>query len=248
MDPEQVHALRTGTRRAEAILGVLSTTGNGPSRRFRKALKRVRRCAGTVRDWDVQLGFLRKFSTAENSEPLTGLIKTVSRKRSRAAQELHRTLDKEDEPLIAGLKAMEHTLGPESSPALQKSWSTKAASLAVERRHTLATWPRLNERTLHDFRIHVKDLRDTLLLGLSVRSRQMQQVTAIKDSLGEWHDWSVLSALAQKDKQMAALPFARRIAAVEKAKCAAALQQALAFRKFLRKSLTTAARRVSSTG
>jgi CHAD domain-containing protein len=55
-DPEHVHQLRVGTRRAGAALQIFETCL--PAREFKKAKKRlreIRRAAGEARDWDVFL-------------------------------------------------------------------------------------------------------------------------------------------------------------------------------------------------
>ncbi len=55
-DPEYVHQLRVGTRRAAAALRIFSLCL--PEKEFRAArrqLKRIRRAAGAARDWDVFL-------------------------------------------------------------------------------------------------------------------------------------------------------------------------------------------------
>jgi CHAD domain-containing protein len=247
MAPGQVHALRTGTRRAEAILHVIGVADAKHPRRFRKALQRLRQRAGAVRDLDVLLGFLQTLPPAGDPEPLATFKEIISKKRRRAAHKLRLTLKEDARHLIAGLQAMERTLAAGHPRTLQKRWNAKAARLAAEHRRTLAAWPRLNGTTLHDFRIQARQLRDTLLLSQSPAADELRQATAAKDSLGEWHDWSILSALAHKNKKMKAQPFVRQIAKIEKARREAALQQAMAFQEFLRNIPLAPARQVPIT-
>jgi CHAD domain-containing protein len=55
-DPERVHQLRVGTRRAGAALDVFGDCLSKPAaRKTRRFLKKIRRAAGDVRDWDVFL-------------------------------------------------------------------------------------------------------------------------------------------------------------------------------------------------
>ena len=55
-DPERVHQLRVGTRRARAALDVFGDCLSKPvARKIRRFLKKTRRAAGDVRDWDVFL-------------------------------------------------------------------------------------------------------------------------------------------------------------------------------------------------
>ena len=58
-DVEYVHQLRVGTRRADAALRIFAGCLPGKTyRKARKHLKRLRRAAGAVRDWDVFLADL----------------------------------------------------------------------------------------------------------------------------------------------------------------------------------------------
>src|SRR5437867_308777 len=59
--PEHVHQLRVGTRRLAAALSVLKPClDHELQRRLRRATRRLRRAAGTVRDLDVQRQMLAK--------------------------------------------------------------------------------------------------------------------------------------------------------------------------------------------
>jgi CHAD domain-containing protein len=55
--PEQVHDLRTNTRRVEASLKALQLDRNGEGRQVLKAVTPMRKRAGGVRDMDVLTGF-----------------------------------------------------------------------------------------------------------------------------------------------------------------------------------------------
>ena len=232
--PEAVHALRTGTRRADAILQIVVSRRDGPCKRFQKGLKRVRRSAGTVRDWDVLIGLLQALPPANQPEPLRDLIEHLSRKRARAARRLHAALRRDRRNLVSGLNRLGDALAPGAARISRASWNMRTQAQAAERLRRLEQWPRLTAKTLHSFRVRAKHLRDTLHLGGSPRSRLLAEVTAVKDGLGDWHDWRVLSELAKKHPETADGPFAAQIAAAEKAKRTGALRQARAFQGFLR--------------
>src|SRR5437016_5278776 len=58
-DPEDVHQLRVGTRRAVAALNIFEACLPGKVyRKGRRRLRRLRRAAGAARDWDVFLATL----------------------------------------------------------------------------------------------------------------------------------------------------------------------------------------------
>lgn len=64
-DPEMVHDLRVGTRRATAALDVFAyLLPNKACKKARKRLKKLRRAAGMARDWDVF------FTTLDEQTPL----------------------------------------------------------------------------------------------------------------------------------------------------------------------------------
>lgn len=91
-DPEHVHRLRVGTRRAGAALRIFEATV--PDKLLRKAkrlLRSVRRAAGAARDWDVFVGDLlerAEHARATEHAGLDFLIGYGSGQRDAAQQEL----------------------------------------------------------------------------------------------------------------------------------------------------------------
>src|SRR5262245_52666668 len=70
-DPEHVHQLRVGTRRARAALDIFANCL--PAKTVKaagKQLRQIRRAAGEARDWDVFLLTLR--TRAQRSSPVAG--------------------------------------------------------------------------------------------------------------------------------------------------------------------------------
>src|SRR5437879_5121556 len=73
-DPEYVHQLRVGTRRAGAAIDIFSPClPDKVYRAARKQLKRLRRAAGEARDWDVFLMDLTEWSQKKNRRHQAGL-------------------------------------------------------------------------------------------------------------------------------------------------------------------------------
>ncbi len=73
-DPEPVHDLRVASRRAAAAIDALGDLLPGKARRkARKALKRLRRAAGTARDADVFLDGIRGWSVHQSPADRPGL-------------------------------------------------------------------------------------------------------------------------------------------------------------------------------
>jgi CHAD domain-containing protein len=73
-DPEHVHQLRVGTRRARAALDIFACCL--PSRVYkgaRKHLRNIRQVAGEARDWDVFLASLTRWAREHGRKPRPGL-------------------------------------------------------------------------------------------------------------------------------------------------------------------------------
>jgi len=89
-DPEHVHQLRVGTRRAGAALRIFaSTLPEKAQRRARRHLRGMRRAAGAARDWDVfQIELLARKQQAEAKErPGLDLLLGYASGQRAAAQE-----------------------------------------------------------------------------------------------------------------------------------------------------------------
>src|SRR5258707_4887072 len=74
-DPENVHQLRVGTRRAGAALRIFADCL--PKRLYdktRKSLRSLRRSAGAARDWDVFLETLQTRVTRSATKQQRGLV------------------------------------------------------------------------------------------------------------------------------------------------------------------------------
>jgi CHAD domain-containing protein len=91
-DPEHVHQLRVGTRRARAALDIFACClPSKIHKRARKHLRAIRQVAGEARDWDVFLAGLIRWSREHGSKArpgLDGLIGYVVAKREGAQLQL----------------------------------------------------------------------------------------------------------------------------------------------------------------
>lgn len=73
-DPEDVHQLRVGTRRARAALDIFEPCLPAKIyKKTRKGLRRIRRAAGDARDWDVFLASLTAWAQQQISKHRPGL-------------------------------------------------------------------------------------------------------------------------------------------------------------------------------
>ena len=85
--PNDVHKLRTASRRVEAIAGVLQAAGGKKSWRLVKSIEPVRKTAGGVRDMDVLLADARKLARYRGGASLTRLIAHLETVRQQNAEQ-----------------------------------------------------------------------------------------------------------------------------------------------------------------
>lgn len=229
--PEQVHLLRTQSRRIEASVHALLPQDDKLARRLLKAIKPIRRAAGHVRDMDVFIGntlrlrHTNKAGVAE--EDVVQLVEQLSNLRRRNIATLADTVARKQSSLRKLLKKYRKAL--KASAGAQRNGHPAATQvLASELDH----WPRLQADNLHDFRIRSKELRYMLQLSPQPNRRSLEKLGKVKDSAGQWHDWLELQDLAVKllgDSDHA--PLLRAVRAVTREKLRDALAAANAVRK-----------------
>jgi CHAD domain-containing protein len=193
--PEEVHLLRTSTRRLEATVAALVIDREKPSRRLVKAIRPVRKAAGKVRDMDVLIGEAMTLPDHQVSEAAIRLVEHLAKMRVKNARKLRgvirargedaRRLLKQSSKLIRRkLKDDSGALDGEAAPQILKT----------ELKH----WPELDAGNLHLFRIRIKELRYMLQLGQEADEKLVAALGEVKDSIGEWHDWVELLKIARK--------------------------------------------------
>src|SRR5258708_32442674 len=94
-DARNVHRLRTGTRRLQILLGELSPETDRSQKKLLKLLGRIRKRAGKVRDFDVQLAALRSFKIPREPRRKTQLINHLIELRGQQDKKLRKAVDEE---------------------------------------------------------------------------------------------------------------------------------------------------------
>lgn len=204
--PEDVHKLRTRTRRIEAVAAALEPAAPNETRRLRKILKPVRKAAGNVRDMDVLTADLLHLRQSSNSDALVRLIEHLAARRNEHAGELIEAIAGQLKPARRRLKDFADTI---ESVAVGKKPVRRAVahtldsddgsgSAADQLIAELARWPALHSRNLHDFRLKVKELRYLLQAFPESDERLIEALGQVKDEIGFWHDWQQLGEIARK--------------------------------------------------
>jgi len=199
--PKRVHELRTGARKYETIVQVLRCDTKQSERRPLRAVKRIRRRAGTVRDLDVLTNKARTLEIPDEQDCLVLLLERLGADRVRQARKLKRIIERQRPSLRRQLKQTARRLERRLSKSKQnRAGAGVAATLlatAVASMAELAAPMRLNHQTLHPYRLKVKELRDVLRIAAGDDQAGLVKLLGdVKDAIGEWHDWETLIEIA----------------------------------------------------
>jgi CHAD domain-containing protein len=193
--PEDVHDLRTRSRRVEASIHALAPRLDAAAERLLKHLKPLRRAAGRVRDMDVLFSKLCRLSGDSGAQAVIQLGQHLSNLRQRHADRLRHVVRRRGARVRRELKrfacSLEHSVAG-------KAHIYEAPQVLA---HRLQQWPKLTSGNLHEFRIVAKELRYMLQLSNGVPqprlSARLDALDQTKDIAGEWHDWVELRTVAQ---------------------------------------------------
>jgi CHAD domain-containing protein len=192
--PDDVHRYRTCTRRLQALLEEVAPKLGRNERKLLKALNRLRRRAGRVRDLDVQIAALRNLKIPQEPGRKALLLHTLAEMRSKREKKLHESMDSKT---LRGLRKR-------VKKAASNFHSSDAADPIALARTIFAQVARiqtpLTEEVLHRYRLQGKRVRYVVeLAGETPEAEPMlQALKQMQDVLGDWHDWLTLSESAVK--------------------------------------------------
>jgi CHAD domain-containing protein len=203
--PEQVHALRTQSRRIEATLQALSLDSRQKTRRLLKEICKLRKRAGKVRDMDVLTDSLSRLRRDDSeSECFVRLIEHLGAQRQKHAEKLHALKQQYEWEMRKGLNRTSRRIEkmlPRSANRKSDadSVSTAVAASVLKLSSELKLPPRLHRTNLHEYRLKVKELRNVLQMAEnSDQQGFVESLGEVKDAIGEWHDWEELVAIAKE--------------------------------------------------
>ena len=208
-DAEDVHRLRTTVRRLEVHLPAAP-------KKVARALRHLRKQAGTLRDVDVHLELLKRspFQSRSNSAarelqaPLRALL---NGKRAEEEKLLRRDVAKVRRMLESRLPEAAEDAAQETAsagPGLLRAGQAVAAARA-RYLHLTEEIPG-DANALHKLRIAAKKLRYRLepLAEFREAEETAAQLKQVQNAIGQWHDWATLLDIADH-----ALPSQRATAA-----------------------------------
>lgn len=208
---DEVHDLRTRTRRVESILQALEMDSRGNARKLLDGLQSVRKRAGKVRDMDVLTSYIVGLCLEDDSACVVRLVHHLGLERYRHARKLYSTVNRSAPQLRQRLKVSRRRLDGmverfvETKGDLQKKSDgaeeppLHAMSVALRLSRELAAAPRLGRKNLHPYRIEVKRLRYVLEMADAEGGKQkpfIDELKQVQDAIGEWHDWVELGGIA----------------------------------------------------
>lgn len=197
--PEDVHQLRTRSRRLEAAIHALRLEDERPARRLLKTVKPLRKKAGKVRDMDVLIGLASHLAVAgdgdnDNDDALVRLLEGLAERRRKAARKLQSSAAEEAKSAQRLLKRCRPLFQAEGVAFAEQQ--SKAISTAFHLSEELESWPRLTRANLHRYRLKVKALRYTAEIIEGAHPGFIGSLIRVTDAIGEWHDWSELHSIA----------------------------------------------------
>lgn len=193
--PEQVHSLRTRTRRLEATVTALSLDKQKQSRRLLKLIKPVRKSAGKVRDMDVLVGDTLTLSETKGSDAVVRLVEHLAKMRVRNARKLRDVVTSKESRIRESLKQASTVMRERLKDSSARVECESAPRILITE---LSHWPDLREDNLHLFRIRIKELRYMLQLSPESDERLVKILGQVKDLVGDWHDWVELLRIARQ--------------------------------------------------
>jgi len=189
MTPQNVHHFRTNGRRVEALIDQLSPETRNKKKVLKLVAKLTKR-AGKLRDIDVQIAFLNNLRVPDRQNHRAQLLEFLGEEHARRARKLAKAADS------ATLQELRKRLRREQN----------GIKLDVDPlRLALSSLPKpsqvpLTEKTLHAFRIGVKQARYLAeLAGEAPKAKLfVDELKRAQDAAGEWHDAVKLKEKAEK--------------------------------------------------
>ncbi len=205
-DPEHVHRLRVGCRRADAAWLAFRPLLGGKAKRLRKGLQKIRRAAGPGRDADVLLDRLK----AETGPGQEYVVARLKRQRANAQQALLEiakevesgSLDRRLQRCLEGLEKMSSKMSSQGTPTTFDAFAQSALRTASQKMFRLAGLEHPTVSQLHELRIAGKRLRYSIELFHSAFPTALREdvyplVEKIQARLGRLNDHATAQAMFQ---------------------------------------------------
>lgn len=195
-EEEIVHQLRSSIRRLEALCQTLLGRSERNSK-FGKKLRKIRKRAGRVRDYDVQLNALKTVDIGAKGKHKSRIASSLQKKRHRRAEQLVEALGSEDLPALRVQLRQKAALVRAAATEAERNGTPAAQPVALALlmfEKLVKAKPQLTEDNLHEFRTECKHLRYIAEIeGNDPAGKELAELLEpLQDAIGEWHDWTLL--------------------------------------------------------
>jgi CHAD domain-containing protein len=210
---DEVHDLRTRSRRVELILEALEMGSSGNEKKVLRHLESMRGPAGKVRDLDVFTSHVVGLGIEDDPGCVIRLLQYLGVERHRHAGKFHSLVQRDAKELRRRLKRSQEKVESlvqqfaKTKADLELKLNSKskdaplhAMSVALGLFRELSSTTHLGPKNLHSYRIEVKRLRYVLEMAEEETGEQHRLIAKLKevqDAIGEWHDWLELSGIAR---------------------------------------------------
>lgn len=199
-----VHHLRTTIRRFESLITYQRPRLTGKQEEALQQLASFRKRAGKVRNLDVQMRLLPAIANGSARTDRRELLQTLGQKRERQARRLAaavvRVVKKTGNPKLFVRIARIAELAGSAPPQANGDPLDRVKARLRQMAASFDDHKVVKPRQLHKLRIALKGLR--YLAELAEDSpeqvRLFNELKQVQDSIGEWHDWSQLARVADK--------------------------------------------------
>jgi len=202
-DPEHVHQLRVGCRRAGAACQAFRPLLTGKTKRLRKWLQKIRRAAGPARDVDVLLTRI-KTETGPGQEYVVARLKQQRANAQQGLLEIAKSVEagRLDHRLEQCLAGIEHKSLKKGTPRFD-TFAQLALRSASQKMFRLAGLEQPTVEQLHELRIAGKHLRYSIELfhgafPPALREEVYPMIEKIQSRLGRLNDHATAQAIFQR--------------------------------------------------
>jgi CHAD domain-containing protein len=196
-----VHSLRTTARRIESVIVYCHPEPGKKEQKVLSELSALRKRAGKVRDFDVQIGLMGSIANGSTRSDCLALTVLLRTKRARQARRLRTAVNKEEESkiLLRLDKILRKATGsPEIDSSADPLQQAKSELAKLASGYPVSR--PLKAKRLHEVRIALKRIRYTAELAAAgdEQTRFVQELKQVQDAVGEWHDWEILTHTVEK--------------------------------------------------
>jgi CHAD domain-containing protein len=198
---DAIHELRTGVRSLETTFVALGLDGRRV-KRLLPDLDEIRKITGEVRDMDVLTEHAATVEPRGEEDCLVRLLEHLGARRTKSAKKLRRLIRATRPRLRRDVKRSfrdaERLIRRSKNDRGHDNAVAAATSTALRFSMELRRPGRLTKDNLHEYRLKLKEFRDVLRLSdRPVSAALMKHLGEVKDSIGDWHDWVELVAIAE---------------------------------------------------